>query len=496
MKTYKYLISFSVLLAFLLAGCESLDVKNENDPDFATAFSTPGDVRGVAGSFLNTWFMAEHSYDGPALALAVASDALTCSYGNRGMRDFSYEPRIVFNNASSYGDAILSEGYYKGMGSLLSYANDVLKKVVVDGMVVKADNGTDETPMIKAISYFAQGVALGNLGLLYDKGYVVTETTDVLKPIEQVKYGDMITAALASLDKAIEICGTSTFTLPSDWFSGTSMTNVMLGQLANTMAARFLAYAPRNKAEDAAVNWTKVESYANKGITFDFAPVMDDVKWFSDFTYYGLGTWGYTDMRIVNLMDTRFPARWPGANGFSVIPAPITAPTAGIDNRILTDFQFKSSCPFYADRGYYHFSCYRYKRRDTYVSTFLGPVPLILKAENDLLKAEALLHKPDLTGAAAIINAGARITRGNLGTVAANAASVEAAIFHERNIELFGTSMGLQFFVMRKADKLQKGTPLHLPIPGQQLDVNLIPYYTFGDTEGEPGKDVSNGGWF
>jgi len=56
--------------------------------------------------------------------------------------------------------------------------------------------------------------------------------------------------------------------------------------------------------------------------------------------------------------------------------------------------------------------------------------------------------------------------------------------------------MGLDLFFMRKADKLQSGTPLHLPIPGQQLAVNIMDYYTFGDTEGVPGQDISNGGWF
>jgi hypothetical protein len=48
---------------------------------------------------------------------------------------------------------------------------------------------------------------------------------------------------------------------------------------------------------------------------------------------------------------------------------------------------------------------------------------------------------------------------------------------------------------MRKADKLQPGTPLHLPIPGQQLEVNLMDYYTFGPDEGTAGQDYSNGGW-
>ena len=60
--------------------------------------------------------------------------------------------------------------------------------------------------------------------------------------------------------------------------------------------------------------------------------------------------------------------------------------------------------------------------------------------------------------------------------------------------------MGVEFFTMRKADKLQPGTPLHLPIPGQQLEVNVMDYYTVGGLDaaqkGTPGVDVSNGGWF
>jgi hypothetical protein len=125
-------------------------------------------------------------------------------------------------------------------------------------------------------------------------------------------------------------------------------------------------------------------------------------------------------------------------------------------------------------------------------------MPVFYKAENDLLKAEALSKKasPDLAGAAAIINAGTRVTRGALAPIATTANLIESAIFYERNIELFCSGMGIEFFTMRKADKLQPGTPLHLPIPGQQLEVNLMEYYTFGGDVGVAGTDFSNGGWF
>jgi len=107
-----------------------------------------------------------------------------------------------------------------------------------------------------------------------------------------------------------------------------------------------------------------------------------------------------------------------------------------------------------------------------------------------------MLHQSNYTGAAGIINAGERVTRGHLAPVAANATEVEAAIFYERNVELHCTGYGVEFFTMRKADKLQPGTPLHLPIPGSQLEVNIMEYYTFGAGTGVAGQDYSNGGWF
>ena len=78
---------------------------------------------------MNTWFQKTQDYDGPALMLWVTSDAGTCSYGNAAMRAFSYEPRIAFDNTPAYGDAVMSESFYKTMYSILSSSNEVLGKV-------------------------------------------------------------------------------------------------------------------------------------------------------------------------------------------------------------------------------------------------------------------------------------------------------------------------------------------------------------------------------
>lgn len=497
MKTInKYLLLFSTLVAVLISGCEDLDVPNENDPDFATAFSNPSDVRGVAGSLINSWFMTTQEYNGPALMLWVGADAGTCSWGNVAMQDFSYEPRIAWDNTAAYGNAVTTENYYKRLYSNLSSANEVLSKVKGD-MVITADDGSDETKMVQAFSHLAQGMSMGYLGLVFDKMFIVTENTDLTQTIESAPYTDVIDTALLCLDKCIALCESNTFTLPASWIPGITMTNVKLGELANTVAAMLMSYSPRNSTENNAVDWAKVLAYANKGLTYDFAPLMDDISWYTLYhTYANYSGWGQTDMRIVNMMDPDMPSRWVDAGTWDVLPAPTTSHEAGVDDRIFTDFQFLSSCGFRVERGYYHFSCYRFARRDTYLSTWIEPAPAIYKTENDLLKAEAMMHQSNLTGAADIINAGTRVTRGGLAAIGATATEVENAIFHERNIELFCSGIGVEFFTMRKADKLQPGTPLHLPIPGQQLDVNLLEYYTFGKDQGVAGQDYSNGGWF
>lgn len=497
MKTFRYFILLSALVAVLVSGCESLEVKNENDPDFATAFARPSDVKGTVGGLFRTWFQKTQDYDGPALMLWVGADAGTCSHGNAAMRDFSYEPRIAWDNTSAYGNAINTESFYKTMYAVLSQANEVLGKVVTSGMVITADDGTDETPMVKAMAYLMQGLSMGYVGLVFDKGFIVDETTVLTSDISVSTYSEILAAAVASLDKCIDVCSANTFTLPDTWIPGITYTQKEITEMANSFAARFLAYSPRNKAENDAVDWARVLGYANNGLTFDLAPVMDDIYWYDLYhTYSCFQGWGQVDMRVVNMMDPEMPARWTDANTWNVLPTRTTSHTAGVDDRIFTDYKYLSACGFKVDRGYYHFSCYRYGRHDTYLSTWTEPSPIFRKAENDLLKAEAMLHGSNIAGAAAIINAGTRVTRGGLAPIGANASEVEAAIFHERNVELMLSGVGVEFFTMRKADKLQPGTPLHLPIPGQQLEVNIKDYYTFGPDKGVAGQDYSNGGWF
>ncbi len=489
MKNLKY-IFVTLLVVFSMTACEDLSVENLNDPDFDTAFSNPGDIKGVTGGLQNSFFLNDQIEDGPGHALWVAADAGSCSWGNFGMRDFGNEPRKEFDNKPSYSNALINENYYNTLYSILAQSNDVLAQTINNGVVM--DDGS--TDMVNAFAYLHQALSLGYLGLLYDQAFIITHETDLAGELTTSPYQDVLAAALVSIDKCIASCNAGSFTIPPDWIPGDTWSNTELAQLASSYAARFLVYGARNKAEDAATDWAKVYAYAKNGIQKDFAPLADDITWYSLYQTYSIYPgWGQIDMYIINLMDPDMPAVFPGSGLFTDLPNSGLA--SSDDARLESDFEYLSSCPFRAERGYYFFSSYRYSRLDDYISTWTEPMPVFRKAENDYFIAEAAAKTGKLQEAADVMNASARVTRGNLAPLPADAALINEAIHYERMVELMLSGMGIQFFQMRKEDKLQAGTILHFPIPGSQLEVMQMDYYTFGPGLGTAGVDYSNGGW-
>lgn len=493
MDKIKY-ITIVMLMLFLSVSCEDLKVENENDPDFAKALASPNDVKGIAGGLINQWFLTTQNYDGPALALFTMADAGTCSWGNAGMRDLSSEPRIEYNNTPSYSNIVVTEAIYENLYATLASANDVLKQTIVGGVEI---NTPSETAMVNATAYFIQGLSLGYIGLLFDKGYIADENTDfATEEILAMPYTEIISKAVSSLDECIKICDANEFTLPSEWLpSVNNYTSTELGKLANSFAARILSYSARNKEDNDANDWNKILGYAKKGITFDFAPLADgdpyetDGQWYSLYKYYGtLSSWVRTDMRVINYMDPATPARWPAGE--------VTMdPSTSNDDRLLSDYQYMSSQNFRPERGDYHYSSYRLKRYDGYRQAYDIPLTEFMVAENDLIKAEALVRTNDLAGAANVINSGTRVNRGGLSPVSDDAQEILDAIEYESFVEIGLSGVGVQYFWMRKLDLLQPGTPLHFPIPASQLEVMELPFYSFGGIKGEPGVDYSIGGW-
>lgn len=438
-------------------------------------------IEATADLLFRSWYEAVNEYTGPGMALAVMSDNSTCSWGNAGMRDTSSEPRVAWDNNQTYSYAAFTEGYYNSMYSILADANALILPL--------GNNVYSDDDKVESLARFGQAAALGSLALVFDRVYASDET-GTLNNGEPYNYDDAMEIALEKLDLAIAAADRGDFTLDTQ-INGTTLTSAQWSEFLNSYGARLLANSARNSTQRAALDWDKVLDYANNGLTYDLEVTGQGFGvWTSLWNVYAIfGGWTRIDLYTINLMDNDYPDYWPtGATTLDEAESD--------DLRLTSDFEYLSSQNFIASRGEYHYSSYRYSRYDAYTdSNWSTSHPEYLSAENDLYKAEALYRTGDLAGAAAVINAGTRTTRGGLPEISATESEIVDALHYERFVELPHTGMGLPFFEMRGKDLLQSGTFLHFPIPGAAINAAGLEYYTFGGTTGVAGEDYSTGGW-
>ena len=480
---FKKIIFIALAMLFFIS-CEDFDTNL--DKDF-NEDPTPTEVvsEATAKQIFHGWYQTVNSYDGPGLAFTTMADMNTCSWGNAGMRDTSSEPRVAWDNSVSYTNKGITTTYFNGLYALLFDSNNLVK--AINDNTISLDNPERTMTMAR----FGQAVSLGYLALVFDKVWISDET-GTLNNGEPVSYQEAMDLALTKLDEAINLAENNSFTLDDSFIYGNNLSSDQFAKYLNSLAARLMVNNVRNSTQRDALDWNKVLNYANNGIDFDFYVGGDGYEnWYNEWIIYAVYPgWGRVDMRVVHLMD-------PNTTDYWTDPNPTLPPATSADNRLASDFEYLSGNNFYPSRGVYHFSNYRFSRYDAELhgSNWQGSTPEMLKAENDLYKAEALLRTNQLQDAANVINASSRVLRGGLPSVAANAVDIAKAIHYERSIELLETSVGLGFFEMRRENLLQQGTMLHFPVPGEALEAAGLPVYTFGGTEGVPGEDYSTGGW-
>jgi hypothetical protein len=506
MKNRILLIIFGLFL--LTTGCQELEIENPNNPNQEDVLKNAGSLKNLAGSVFQNWYLYNVGLDQtPAFMLGTAADATSSSWGNFAMRDMSYEPRKAWNNNPSYVDAAMTESYYDNMYSLLSMCNDVLNAINTNPDL--EFESEQEKNMVKAVAKLGQGISLGYIGLVFDKGFIVKEDDDPTEEFELESYQEIIDAAIISINEAIDLASTNYFEIPEPWINGVTMDNTRFYRLANFMAAKILLSEPRTQTENEEVErWEKIRDYLKdgKGLTQDYTITADKNagSWASLYHFYATWTgWSRVDMRVVAMLDTAdLPPVWPEEYQGDYTNFPNNGEAVSPDYRLQTDFQFMVSHYFNPERGYYYFSTYRYSRFDNIRYTGFpgqGPIPLYRKAESDYMLAEAYVRaENNLTQAINILNNSARVLRGGPGMEISTSASrqeVLDAIFYERTIELFSNNMGIQYFDMRRFDKLQKGTPLHMPLPGGELETLEMSNYTFGGADNAGEEGTADSGW-
>ncbi len=524
MKRYISILTiFAVVLIFgFNTSCETLEVENQNLPDMERVLETPQDVKQVVGGAFQAYWDAIKTYN-IGMTADVAADHTTVSWGNFAWQDMSWEPRQAWNNDPAYGESYLSEDVYYGLNAVISQVSDPIV-LIQDGMEI-GPNGEDN-PMILATAHLIRGLSFGQIGLSFDKAMIprVEEAEEVsvyLANLEFQPWNIVLEEAIVELEKAIEIADANEFAWSESTVPGVSLSNTYISQLASSYAARFLALGARTKAQNDDMSWTDkyswadVLSFTNNGITADFAPTGNGLPW-NGGSWYDLNIkylrqpgWGRVDMRIINMLDSEQPVRYPTDD--AGLPTDQLPPNAGeavnaVDGRIDTDFEYLASNDFNGARGAWHFSHYRHSRYDDPPTTSsegygmgesIGPLFELRVYDNELMKAEAMVRaNSDYAGAAGILNdaGNPRKDRGGLDDVAAAEEDVLNAIYYERLIELFHNGYLIGFCETRRHDDLQYGTPLHFPVPGKELMALLMDLYTYGGVNDADGVNTSTGG--
>ncbi len=498
MKKYKFnkihLAFASFVLLIFSCSSEIDNVVNSNNPDRNQVLATGSDLIGVTSGGFVTWWQANGRDLYPPLA--VAGDIATCSWGNFGMRVLSAEPRNPIINASSWADISVLEQPWQGNYGAISSANDVLGAINNNG-ITWISGGVDNTPMVSAATYLLRGLSYGYLGLLFEKGFIVDENTDLTQELEFVGYQELINKALSDFDSAISLANSNTFEIPNTVINGVAISDANLIKLCNSFKARFIVQSSRNMTETNAIDWNQIRTLTENGITEDFGPMGDDgISWWNNSNVLmdspnGFGPFGARlDMRLVALLDPSQPIFFPASAGSTLDNPEMTS----LDARVGAgrDFEFRPDILFRSERGRFHYSHYIHTRflNDATFSDGADAkqIKTFMFEDNRLLLAEAKARLNDLPGAIADVNLSSRVTRGNLAPLGGGATQQEVldAIFYERYIELFNSAVGSGFFDRRRTNDLQVGTFRHFPVPSSELEVLSQALYTLGGVNADP----------
>ncbi|MFC1565048.1 hypothetical protein ACFL6G_08940 [candidate division KSB1 bacterium] len=424
------------------------------------------------------------------------------------MGDFGREPRKEWNNSPSYTYRSFTEHPWYDNYNVISGVNDALK-AIFSGLEI-GSSGSMETERAIAFGRLCQGLSQGYIGMFFDKGFIITEETDLeINPPSFVPYDQLVKTGIEHLEECIRLCSEYDFTLPPTWINGLTMTNDEIAKLCHSFIARYMVQMARTNAERNAVDWETVLSHIEQGITEDFAPEGDDNYWWHPVQYSSsFNGWYVVHNRLhgpsdsssnyQNWLDTPLLDRTHFINYSS--DRRVTGDISGITDGTLFSYDKNQFHP--ASRGTYVWSRYRFEKFDYQYPDAYGPMPHMQIAEMDMLEAEAYLRGfggGTKTDVAALINK-TRILNGEMEPLDGMESDLELWkwMTYEKRMETMMT--GIAFFDYRgwadlsvsgeKIVHVPAGTAVHLPVPGKELEILMMDSYTFGGT-GQSGSILS-----
>jgi hypothetical protein len=400
----------------------------------------------------------------------------------------------------------------------------------------------------RAFAFFVNAVSLGELAVMYDSAAITIPSTVPLSTTVPPLSGHaaVMTVALKQLDTAIAIYAAGVAQAPSATMmpAATAFTTVSWVQYLHSWKARLRAGVARTPTERAAVDWVSVIADATAGITADIQIAVGG-GWSCGYNcsqMYSSNGWHEMTLMTMGMADTsgayatftsspilgrdgtqlviatpdlRFPrGTTRGAQDTVTLPLP-----AGryIANRVPSgDF----SGPGFGT------SQYDYKRNyAVFKAKAVGPVVQFALAENTMLKAEGSIYAGDIVTARTLIDA-SRALHGlpTIGaatlvtpiagstvqnTVGACVPQVPAppsfntlqcgnileAMKWEKRMETAYTAYATWYQDSRGWGDLVAGTALEWPVPNEEMNSRIKPFYSIGGLGQPDAAVVGTYGW-
>lgn len=505
----------------LLTGCQDLSTENINAPDVGDVFSSADNLYSAVGtSYRVFWGVsqgARTNAGSPVLGLAAMADELVVQPGTLQFEIGGQEPRSQYNNTGA-GQWMNRKPYYD-LYEVISTNRDAL---------VALDNGTKVgvvspefpngslTAQTRVMAKMMLGLSYAYLGMLFDQAFLADEKTDISNPasLELKPYPEVVQFGIEQLEEAIRLSqqaspAAALDQLPMDWFYQQATTRADLERYMHSIIARVLAGAARTPAERAAVDWTRVIAEADKGVTAPFGQVPSTAitgTTSAYLQYTQLQTDGRTSNKLIGPADTTGSYQaWlstPLEQRNSILIGTPDRRIHGAGGATTNGkyFGYLASQTQSSNAGTYFHSRYRGIRYGTtyYNGTQPGGGQLIATTsplEMRFLKAEAHYRMNNHQQAADLINI-TRVANGSLPAVTVNGPPNNSscvprrddgscgdlwdALMYEKRIELFGLEAIVGYTDRRGWGKLLKGTLLHFPVTGRELETLGMPIYTFG----------------
>ena len=525
--------SVSVLLiAFVAGACsDALTAKNYNNPDVIRVFQQPSSIEQTLGSGYQVCRNQDKANDMHAQMATMSFESYS-QLGNFNMGLRGALPRSPILNNKSATQAL--DGWFSEWSRAARLQANALKQL--DAIAEELGTNALSTPAAdlraRAMGFLNLGCNLGWLSLTYDSAGIVDQFMESDFVPELSGYKEVNAAALAYLDSALAMANTAGsdatggFPTNAGWFSGSSLDKADFIKLVRSWKARLRAGVARTPEERIAANWAEIAADAEAGLTEDLivevgaatgwddgiqtSTFYQDAGWrqLSPFIYGfadvsgGYDTWLSTSINsrdgefLIITPDLRFP------QGNTLEEQRANSPEPG-DHTGFPYIKNRTGAGSPGDpwgTSYYEHHRLKYIRNNSGT----GPYPEFLKAEVDLLAAEAYLRLNDIPKALAKIN----IWRSRAGLPDVTGTSINdvvpggnncvprvpsppnytttacgnlmEAMKWEKRMELAYNYTGSWFFDSRGWGDLPKDTPLMYPVPVDELDARLKPYYNLG----------------